>query len=116
MSLQIFIEYCSQKPAAEQTKIGHSIYFKIKDKVFAILDDQLDLEKLTVKCDMQEAVSLRLEYSYIHPGFHINKEHWNTIFIKDMTDLALVRDWIDNSYELVKATLSKKQLAALGLS
>lgn len=109
------MEYCEQKQAAERSQIGHSIYFKIKDKVFAILDDQLDLEKITVKCEVQLALDLRTQYPYIHPGFHINKEHWNTIFVKDINDNILIHQWIDDSYELVKSSLSKKQLASIGL-
>jgi predicted DNA-binding protein (MmcQ/YjbR family) len=115
MTLNDFQAYCHGMPASERTQIGHSVYFKIKDKVFAILDDQLGHEKLTIKCDMQKALELRERYKYIHPGYHINKEHWNTIFMEDINEAGLVMQWIDESYELVKNSLSKKQLASIGL-
>jgi predicted DNA-binding protein (MmcQ/YjbR family) len=55
-----------------------------------------------VKCDPELAVSLRERYSFVIPGYHMNKKHWNTVMIDDTVSDSLLREWIDHSYGLVK--------------
>ena len=45
---------------------------------------------------------LRNTYSYIIPAYHMNKQHWNTIIIEDKIDKKLVKELINESYELTK--------------
>ena len=45
---------------------------------------------------------LRNTYDYIIPAYHMNKEHWNTIIIDEKVDKSLVKELIEQSYELTK--------------
>ena len=45
---------------------------------------------------------LRSSYDYIIPAYHMNKEHWNTIIIDKNVDETLVKELIEQSYELTK--------------
>ena len=45
---------------------------------------------------------LRNTYNYIIPAYHMNKEHWNTIIIDKNVDETLVKELIDQSYELTR--------------
>ena len=37
-----------------------------------------------------------------NPEYHMNKEHWNTIILGDNIDESIVKELIDQSYELTK--------------
>ena len=39
---------------------------------------------------------------YIIPAYHMNKEHWNTIIIDEKVDEDLVKELIEQSYQLTK--------------
>ena len=73
------------------------------------LTDINNFERVNLKCDPEKALELREQYSYVHPGFHMNKAHWNTIdMIWDLDD-SLFKSWIDHSYNLVAEKLTKAQ-------
>ncbi|OON80856.1 MmcQ/YjbR family DNA-binding protein [Streptomyces tsukubensis] len=82
--------------------------FKVCGKVFALTD--LDGEPLTVslKCDPDEAVGLRAAHPEIIPGYHLNKRHWNTVTVGPLPG-RLVRELIEDSYDLVVAGLPKAE-------
>ena len=39
----------------------------------------------------------------------MNKEHWNTIIINDKVDISLVKELIEQSYELTKGNIHKRR-------
>ena len=41
-------------------------------------------------------------YDYIIPAYHMNKEHWNTIIVDQKVDKTLVKELIEQSYQLTK--------------
>ncbi len=45
---------------------------------------------------------LRNTYDYIIPAYHMNKEHWNTIIVGKKVDKTLVKELIEQSYQLTK--------------
>ena len=45
---------------------------------------------------------LRKTYNYIIPGYHMNKQHWNTIILNEKCDEKLVQELIEQSYDLTK--------------
>jgi predicted DNA-binding protein (MmcQ/YjbR family) len=49
------------------------------------------------------------------PGYHMNKTHWNTVIADTHTPKKLVYEWIDDSYNLIVASLSKKTRQTQGL-
>ncbi|MFG2716710.1 MmcQ/YjbR family DNA-binding protein [Streptomyces sp. NPDC048416] len=82
--------------------------FKVLGKMFALT--ALDATPLTVnlKCDPDEAVRLREEHPAIVPGWHMNKRHWNTVDVAGLPD-RMVRELIEDSYDLVVAGLPKSE-------
>ncbi|CAL9574390.1 MmcQ/YjbR family DNA-binding protein [Streptomyces sp. enrichment culture] len=84
--------------------------FKVLGKMFALTT--LDARPLTVnlKCDPEDAVRLRGEYEgLIVPGWHMNKRHWNTVTVDGALPDRLVRELIEDSYDLVVAGLPRAQ-------
>ncbi|WP_329120725.1 MmcQ/YjbR family DNA-binding protein [Streptomyces sp. NBC_01353] len=80
--------------------------FKVAGKMFALAS--LDGRPLSInlKCEPEEAVRLREEYSAVAPGYHMNKRHWNTVVVGGLPD-RMVRELIEDSYDLVVAGLPK---------
>ncbi|MEU7716758.1 MmcQ/YjbR family DNA-binding protein [Streptomyces tibetensis] len=82
--------------------------FKVLGKLFAL--SSLDARPLTanLKCDPDDAVRLRGEYEgLIVPGWHMNKRHWNTVTVDGGLPDQLVRELIEDSYDLVVAGLPR---------
>ncbi|MFG2380628.1 MmcQ/YjbR family DNA-binding protein [Streptomyces avermitilis] len=82
--------------------------FKVQGKLFALT--RLDALPLTVnlKCDPDDAVRLRSEYEgLIIPGYHMNKRHWNTVMVDGELPDRLVRELVEDSYDLVVAGLPR---------
>jgi len=109
-------EWCLRQPgAAEEFPFGpeHSV-FKVAGKMFALSAlDRTPLE-VSAKCEPDLAVSLRASYPAIRPGYHLNKRHWNTITIDGALPDQLVRDLVEDSYDLVVSALPKRVREELG--
>jgi predicted DNA-binding protein (MmcQ/YjbR family) len=93
---------------------GHSV-FKVAGKMFAISALGRTPLEVGVKCEPELAVQLRNSYAAVRPGYHLNKRHWNTITLDGSLPDQLVRDMIEDSYDLVVSTLSKKKRSGAGL-
>ncbi|MFF4830379.1 MmcQ/YjbR family DNA-binding protein [Streptomyces sp. NPDC001315] len=84
--------------------------FKVLGKLFAL--SNLGARPLTVnlKCDPEDAVRLRGEYpGLIIPGYHMNKRHWNTVTVDGELPARLVRELVEDSYDLVVAGLPRAE-------
>ncbi len=88
--------------------------FKVAGKLFAL--SALDREPLAVsaKCEPELAAQLRHTYPAIRPGYHLNKRHWNTITLDGSLPDQLVRDLIEDSYDLVVSAMPKRVREELG--
>ena len=82
--------------------------------MFALADVTL-FESINLKCDPEQAAELREQYPAVQPGYHMNKKHWNTVLMDGSLPDKLVKNWIDNSYNLVVASLPVKVKAELSV-
>lgn len=112
MNIEEFREYCLSKPATAECFPfdENTLVFKVAGKMFA-LTDIVDAFSINIKCDPETAIGLREHYDCVQPGYHMNKKHWNTIIIDGSVSDALLREWIDSSYDLIVSSLSKGQRA-----
>lgn len=83
-----------------------TLVFKVMGKIFALTDVEL-FESINLKCDPEKAVQLREEYPAVVPGYHMNKKHWNTVLMNEGLADRAIGGWIDDSYDLVVASLNK---------
>ncbi|MGW0733837.1 MmcQ/YjbR family DNA-binding protein [Streptomyces sp. NPDC002851] len=81
--------------------------FKVLGKVFALSALDARPLKISLKCEPEDAVRLREQYAAIVPGYHLNKRHWNTVTVGELPE-RLVRELIEDSYDLVVAGLPKR--------
>ena len=63
---------------------------------------------MNLKCDPQEAIMLRDVFNAVMPGYHMNKQHWNTVKLDGSLPQGELKRMIHNSYMLVVNKLLKK--------
>ncbi|WP_416305324.1 MmcQ/YjbR family DNA-binding protein [Neptunicella sp. SCSIO 80796] len=107
-------QYLLSKPATSlDYPFGKDVkVFKVKTKMFATLakgKGNKDHYWLNLKCDPDEAVILRDIFNSIIPGYHMNKQQWNTVILDNSVPQGEIERMMDNSYALVVAGMPKKQ-------
>ncbi len=110
MNIEELREYCLAKPFAEESfPFGNeTLVFKVMGKVFLLSSISNQPLTFNAKCNPEEAIELRSKYACVQPGYHMNKQHWNTIVCDNSVSKKILKQWIDNSYKLIVASLPKK--------
>ncbi|MDP2813628.1 MAG: MmcQ/YjbR family DNA-binding protein [Erysipelotrichaceae bacterium] len=87
------------------------ILFKVFDKMFVMLgQDNKGLDIITVKCDIAFGEMLRKQYRSVFPGYYMNKQHWNSVYLTDCdVPFEVLCEMIDASYRRVVSSLKKTQ-------
>lgn len=85
-------------------------------KMFALSSLEGDPLSVSLKCEPAIAVQLRIDFEEITTAYHFNKIHWNGIRLDGSLPDQMVVDMIEDSYDLVVASLNKDQRALLGWS
>lgn len=96
-------------PFAPETSV-----FKVAGKIFAISRLAQDPLQVSLKCEPLLAEQLREAHPAIGPGYHLNKRHWNTVTVDGSLPDQLLRDMIEDSYDLVVSRLARGRRRALG--
>lgn len=114
MNIEDYRTHCISKPGVSEgfpfdEKV---LVFKVMGKMFALCDVD-DFVSFNVKCDPEYAQELRATYDAVQPGFHMNKSHWNTVVLDGSIPDNELYQWIDDSYDLIVASLPKKLKAEL---
>jgi predicted DNA-binding protein (MmcQ/YjbR family) len=114
MDLENFRAYCIQmKGVTEEFPFGDDVLvYKVMGKMFALTG--FDFESVNLKVDPEKGVELQEQYPSVRPGYHMNKKHWITVLMDGAISDKNLRQWVDNSYELVVSGLTKSQKSALG--
>src|SRR5574343_1086336 len=115
MHLEQFRQYCLSLPATEETLPfdEDTLVFKVAGKMFALANMTV-FESINLKCDPEQAIELRERYAAVLPGYHMNKQHWNTVLIDGSISNQLLLQWTKDSYDLVVQSLPKKLRAMHG--
>jgi len=108
MNIEDLREYClSKKGVTEDLPFGNdTLVFRLMNKIFVLANLEGELQ-INLKCNPVWAIELREEYPVIIPGYHMNKQHWNTIIMDGSLNRKLVFSLIDHSYDLIFDGLPK---------
>jgi predicted DNA-binding protein (MmcQ/YjbR family) len=111
MDIEQLREYCIAKPGVEETfPFGvDTLVFKVNGKMFLLVPLNAQPLQFNVKCDPDKAIQLREEYSCILPGYHMNKKYWNTVIVDRALSIKQLKEFIDESYNLVSAKAKMKR-------
>lgn len=121
MNIEDFRNYCmSKKEVTEHFPFDDDVLvFKVCNKMFALASLKQWEEGhgfINLKCDPNYAEELRETYSVVRPGYHMNKKHWNSVYIhKGELSLDLVMRLIDHSYNLVIDSIPLKVISKSNL-
>lgn len=116
MNIEDLRSYClAKKHVTESFPFDEStLVFKVAEKMFALTG----LERLpfgvNLKCNPEDAILLRERFAAVLPAYHMNKKHWNTIYLENDMNDELIKQYIDHSYDLVVKSLTKKIQKELG--
>ena len=113
MTADALRDWCLSMPGAIEDfpfAPGVSV-FKVAGKMFALTRLAADPLTISVKCDPVLAESLRGSYASIVAGYHLNKRHWLTVTLNEDAGDDMVRDLVQDSYDLVKPKRLRRQPA-----
>ena len=84
------------------------LVYRIAGKMFALVDWQAEPLSINLKCEPELALLLREIHPEVKPGWHMNKQHWNTVTLSEglSDDLWQGLD-SPHSYERVVAGLPR---------
>lgn len=110
MDIEAIRTYClAKEDVTESFPFGESaLVFKTAGKMFLLLMLDEIPTSLNVKCDPEKAVRLRESFDWVLPGYHMNKRHWNTIIVEPALNDKQLKEWINDSYELVRLKNKRK--------
>jgi predicted DNA-binding protein (MmcQ/YjbR family) len=83
-------------------------------KMFALSSMDDAALSVSLKCEPALAEQLRAVHPEITGAWHLNKTHWNGVRLDGSLPASMVRDLVEDSYDLVVATLSRRQREQLG--
>ncbi len=108
-------DYCLEFPGSEETfPFGpQTSVFKVAGKIFALSRLDAGPLEISLKCEPGLAEQLREAHPSVRPGYHLNKRHWNTVTVDGAIADAMVRDMVEDSYDLVVSSLSRSKRRAL---
>ncbi|MEA2023429.1 MAG: MmcQ/YjbR family DNA-binding protein [Actinomycetota bacterium] len=107
---QVICDWCGAKPGSmlEHPFGPEAAVFKVRGKMFALVELDGPPDYVTLKAVPEEGEGLRATHEFIREGYYMNKRHWITVDIEPNTPALLVRDLIDDSYDLVVSKLPKR--------
>lgn len=110
MNVEDIRAFClSFKGVEESLPFGpDTLVFKVMGKMFCLVSLDAPVARCNVKCDPALVDELRETYTGVLPGYHMNKQHWNTLVFDGSFTEAQGRGWIADSYTLVAESLPRR--------
>lgn len=88
--------------------------FMLCGKMFAMQGgDKAGKLILSLKLKPENGLALRETYPDIKPGYYLNKSHWNSVYLEGNVPDDVLKMMISESYDLIFASLTKKEKARL---
>ena len=113
MNIEELRTYCiSKKGVTEDLPFGpETLVFKVMNKLFVLTSLTFQPFRANLKMDAELVAEYRDKYVDVQPGYHMNKKHWNTVYMDNGTSPRKeLLCMIDHSYEQVVKGFSKKVL------
>lgn len=110
MDIEELQTYCLKKNDVEEAfPFGdETLVYKTNGKIFLLVSLNSNPLQFNAKCDPDKAIEWRERYSSVLPGYHMNKQHWNTVIIDGSLTRKQLCEMIDDSYSLVAKKVKKK--------
>lgn len=111
MSMNEIIKHCLSYPDSfEDHPFGEgwtAIRHRENKKIFALIFNLNGHLCVNLKCDPDYAGTLRNTFADVQPGYHMNKDHWNTVILDGDLPKAEIYDMVKHSFEITKPKSKK---------
>lgn len=102
--------YCMNKPGAEQSV--HSDWkatqIKVADVLYAMVHDVEERPAVSLKGSPELADLLREQHKDVFPSAHLNKAHWNTVYLDGSLPDSQIYYLVDASYQQALSLLPEQ--------
>lgn len=114
MTLDQFRGYCLGKSSVtEETPFdSNTLVYKVVGKIFAFTD-LADFASVSLKVDPEIGIDLKERCASVQPAYHLNMKHWVSVLMDGRVPDNLFLKWVDASYDLVVAKLTKSDKSRL---
>lgn len=101
MNIEEVRKYCLSLPDTEEAMpYGEDwVVFRVGGKIFLHIWLEAPIPTIAVKLLSERGEELREEYNAFSPAYHLNKKHWNDIFIEG----SFPTRWAKAAFSLSKA-------------
>ncbi len=111
MDYDFIQEYCLAKPGTEEDyKVEwDAIRYRVCEKIYAMVgNDPAGEPIISMKLNPEYSLELRERYyPDIIPGYHLNKQHWSSLYLKGNVPEVVLKQMLDQAHELIVAGLNK---------
>ena len=118
MNLEVYRHYClSKKHATESfpfSNLPDVLVFKVAGKMFSATNITT-FSGISVKCDPDTIDEMRATFPAVTGHTYFSNRHWSNVVMDHSIPDKQIFSWIDASYELTVAKLTKKQRAEIAL-
>jgi predicted DNA-binding protein (MmcQ/YjbR family) len=112
MNIEEYRQYCLAKKGVTESipfpKLPDVLVFKVKGKMFTATDINA-FTSFSIKCNPDTIEELRSEYQALQEPSYFSKKHWSRVVLDGTIANELLFKWLDISYDLVVANLTKKR-------
>ena len=108
-------DHCGLKPGSTSGfPFGEEhLVFKVRGKIFAVLNVQDSPVKITFKTDPELTGLLRGQYPSIRPARYFDKRYWSTLTCDGTVPEDEEIELVDTSYDTIVESLKKSDREAL---
>ena len=115
MNIEELRQYCIDKKGVTGSFPFNEtvLVFKILSKIFLLTDIEESELAMVVKSKPEKVEERREQYLAVTHTSHLSKKYWNRVLLDDTIDDEIIKSWIDESYDLVVAKLTRKERETL---
>jgi len=118
MDLELYRNYCISKKQVTESfpfpSLPNVLVFKVAGKMFTATDIST-FGSFSVKCNPDLIDELRSKYTAFTDHTYFSNKHWSNILMDNSISDKQLFEWIDISYNLTVAKLTKKVRSELDL-
>jgi len=110
-------EYClsQQGSTTDWQADWQATRYLVGGKMFAMCCEHKDGRPIiTLKLEPAFGALLREQYEHIIPGYYMNKEYWNSVYLDKDVPGDVVKTMVKESHKLILKSLSKKAQKEIG--
>ncbi|MCH7523969.1 MAG: MmcQ/YjbR family DNA-binding protein [Bacteroidetes bacterium] len=116
MNIEEYRLHCLSKKGVTESipfpKLPNILVFKVKGKMFTATDITI-FDSFSIKCVPETIDELRAQYMALQEPSYFSKKHWSRVDVDGSISDKILFEWLDISYNLVVAKLTRKQKTEL---